>query len=104
MRSLSGEHSVSVNTAQRLHVLLAGLAPNGIGNECVTRDAKLGAEKGRYGVGDQFAGSKGPTWIAQCTQLQREPDPVLRSAPPIDMDQVIVCQNIMAQQRRLVGR
>ncbi|MBB6193003.1 hypothetical protein FHS51_003258 [Sphingobium wenxiniae] len=55
-------------------------------------------------MGDQFAGSKGPAWISQRTQLQGEPDAVLRSATPVDMNQVIVCQNIMAQQRRFVSR
>ncbi len=55
-------------------------------------------------MGDQFAGSKRPTWISQRTQLQGEPDAVLRSAPPVDMDQVIGCQNIMPQQRRFVSR
>lgn len=50
-------------------------------------------------MGDQFAGSKGPAWISQRAQLQGEPDAVLRSATPVDMNQVIVCQKIMAQQR-----
>src|SRR3546814_4585405 len=43
IRSPSGEHSVSVDTAQRLHVLVAGLASNGIGRERLASDAKLGA-------------------------------------------------------------
>ncbi len=42
MRSLSGEHPVSVDAAQRLHVLVPGLASNGIGRERVASDAKLG--------------------------------------------------------------
>ena len=41
MRSLSGEHPVSVDAAQRLHVLVPGLASNGIGRERVASDAKL---------------------------------------------------------------
>jgi hypothetical protein len=43
-------------------------------------------------------------WISQRAQLQGEPDAVLRSATPVDMNQVIVCQKIMAQQRRFVSR
>jgi hypothetical protein len=103
-RALTRKCPVPVEAAQHLHMLLAGLAADGVANERVPGDAELGAEESGRRERYQFARGQCPARIAQRAELQRKADPVLWSASPVDMDQVVVRQDVMPQQRRLVGR
>lgn len=94
-RALTGKRPVSVDGAQHLHMLLAGLVPDGVADEHVTGDAELGAEEGGYRERDHLARHQHSSRIAQRAQLQREADPVFRSASPVDVDQVVVRQDVM---------
>lgn len=50
-------------------MLLASLAPCGVSEKRIGRDAELSADKGKDFLWDQFAGCQRPTWIAKRAEL-----------------------------------
>ena len=87
--------STSIRMENFVWDTLACLAADGVANERVPGDAELGAEESGHRERDQFARGQRPARIAQRAELQRKADPVLRSASPVDMDQVVVRQDVM---------
>src|SRR5204863_7190599 len=80
-RTLSGKRPVPIYRAQHLHVLLAGLAPDGVADERIAGDAKLSPQEGGYRERDHFAWHQHPARMAQCAELQGEADPGFRPTP-----------------------
>ncbi|OWV99838.1 hypothetical protein ATY79_00275 [Rhizobium sp. R693] len=65
---------------QRLHMLLAGLPPGGMGEERISRDAELSPDEPQNLMRDHFARSRRAPRISQCEKLQGAPQPVFRPA------------------------
>jgi len=98
-RALSRECPIPVETTQHFQMLLTGLTPDGVADERVAGDTELCAEKDGHRLRDHLARCQCPAGITQRTELQGEADPVLRSATPVDMDQVVIRQDMMRPVR-----
>ena len=98
------ERLVAVDFAQRVHVLLAGLTPGGIGEERIGRDAELSANKGKDFARNHLARRQYTARISQCAKLQGKTEPVFRPAALPDVFQIVVAQRVMLQQRQIVCR
>lgn len=98
------ERLVAVDFAQRVHVLLAGLTPGGIGQKRIGRSAELNANIGKDFVRNHLARSQCTARISQCAKLQGKAEPVFRSAALLDVVQIVVAQCVVLQQRQIVRR
>ncbi|GAA4167519.1 hypothetical protein GCM10023069_22230 [Shinella granuli] len=79
-------------------MLLAGLAPGGIGEKRIGRDAELSPDERQDLMRDHLARSERAPWISQRAKLQGEPQPVLRPAAFLDMSKIVVPQCVMPKQ------
>ena len=101
---LAREHPVAVDPAQGDKVFVAGLAPGGIGEESIARDAQLGANEIESFLGNDFTRSQKTPRVAQDAKLKREAQLVFPPSAHPDMFDVIICQRVVLQKGCLVSR
>ena len=97
------ERSVAVELLQGDRVLVTRRLPLAVTGKRLAGKPDLGADERQHGLGDHFARLQQAAWVAERAQLERKAEPVLRAPAAADMTEVDVIEDMLLQQRRLVG-
>jgi hypothetical protein len=93
-----GEVAEAVGRAQRIQLLVARLSAGAIGGERRRLRADLVGDEAQRRLGDRLAHPQQSAGIAEGAELQREAEPVVVAAPPVDGDEVGLIQGPVADE------
>src|SRR5208283_6201477 len=92
LTALRREIGEAERLAQDTELLVAGLEPRSVGDECLGDSAELVGNETQCGFRNDLARSQQPARIAQRAQLQREAELVVAAAAPADDGEIVVAE------------
>ncbi len=81
-----------------------GFRAQGVARKIVRIETELAPDEGKHRLRDRLARPEQASRIPERAELQGEAQPIARPMPLSDMREILVAQDAVAHQRRLVGR